>query len=77
MQGAGAFPVTFPLFMAMFEVEGPGEDLLESLSRFPIQSICMLKLHDFVRHVRRIKESGDSMLLFDIAERDLSHAVIP
>jgi hypothetical protein len=77
MQGAGAFPVTFPLFMAMFEVEGPGEDLLENLRRFPIQSICMLKLHDFVRHVRRIKESGDSMLLFDIAEHDLSHAVIP
>ncbi|KAJ5990028.1 hypothetical protein N7522_010235 [Penicillium canescens] len=77
MQGAGAFPVTFPLFISMFEVDGPGEDLLENLRRFPIQSICMLKLHDFVRHVRRIKESGDSMLLFDVVEHDLSHAVIP
>ncbi|KAJ5442713.1 hypothetical protein N7445_005720 [Penicillium cf. griseofulvum] len=77
MQGVGAFPVTFPLFISMFEVEGPGESLLESLRRFPIQSICMLKLHDFVRHVRRVKESGDSMLLFDVVEHDLTHAVIP
>ncbi|KAH7110815.1 hypothetical protein B0J11DRAFT_544044 [Dendryphion nanum] len=48
-QSAGAFPVTFPLFISMFEVEGPGEGLLENLRRFPIQSTCMLKLHDFVR----------------------------
>ncbi|KAF5862033.1 hypothetical protein ETB97_012179 [Aspergillus alliaceus] len=77
MEGAGAFPVAFPLFISMFEVEGPGEDLLENLRRFPIQSICMLKLHDFVRHVRRIRESGDSVLLFDVVEHDLIHAVIP
>lgn len=77
MQGTGAFPVTFPLFIFMFEVEGPGEGLLENLRRFPIQSVCMLNMYDFVRHVRRIKGSGDSMLLFDVLERDLTQAVIP
>ncbi|KAL2784257.1 hypothetical protein BJX66DRAFT_90280 [Aspergillus keveii] len=77
MHGAGAFPVTFPLFISMIEVEGPGEDLLENLQRFPIQSICMLKLHGFVRHIRRVKESGDNVSLFDLVEHDLTYAVIP
>lgn len=76
-QGAGAFPLTFPLFISMLEVEGPGEALLENLRRFPVQSICMLKLHDFVRHVRRIKESGYSVLWFDLVEHNLTYAVIP
>ncbi|CEL08479.1 hypothetical protein ASPCAL11629 [Aspergillus calidoustus] len=75
--GAGAFPVTFPLFISMIEVEGPGEDLLGNLQRFPIQSICMLKLHGFVRHVRRVKESGDNVSLFDLVEHDLTYAVLP
>ncbi|KAL2849908.1 hypothetical protein BJY01DRAFT_245706 [Aspergillus pseudoustus] len=76
-QRAGAFPITFPLFISMIEVEGPGEDLLENLRRFPIQSICMLKLLEFVRHVRKIKESGENRLLFDLVEHDLTYAVIP
>ncbi|KAH7139657.1 hypothetical protein B0J13DRAFT_527332 [Dactylonectria estremocensis] len=38
-QYAGAFPVTFPLFISMLEVEGPGEDLLENLRSFPVQNI--------------------------------------
>ncbi|KAH6983891.1 hypothetical protein EDB80DRAFT_735693 [Ilyonectria destructans] len=76
-QGAGAFPVTFPLFIAMFEVEGPGEDLLRNLRSFPVQNTCMLKMHDFVRHVRMSKESGFGGLWFDLVESNLTCAIIP
>lgn len=77
-QGAGAaFPISFPLFLSMLEVEGPGEDLMESLRRFPIQSVCMVKLHEFVRHVRTMKESGYCGLWFDLVESGLTYAVIP
>lgn len=76
-RGGGAFPVTFPLFISMLEVEGPGEDLLEHLRQFPIQSMCLLKLYDFVQHVRRIKESGAGVLWFDLVENKLAYAVIP
>ncbi|OAL42595.1 hypothetical protein IQ07DRAFT_525808 [Pyrenochaeta sp. DS3sAY3a] len=77
MRGVGAFPVTFPLFISMLEVEGLGEDLLENLRQFPIQSICLLKLYNFVQHVRRIKESSASVLWFDLVENKLAYAVIP
>ncbi|OAL49787.1 hypothetical protein IQ07DRAFT_587481 [Pyrenochaeta sp. DS3sAY3a] len=73
----GAFPVTFPLFISMLEVEGPGEDLLENLRQFPIQSICLQKLYSFVQHVRRIKESGANVRWFDLVENTLAYAVIP
>ncbi|KAH7120562.1 hypothetical protein EDB81DRAFT_814408 [Dactylonectria macrodidyma] len=76
-QGAGAFPVTFPLFIAMLEVEGPGEDLLENLRCFPIQHVCMLRMHDFVKHVRMMKERGFNDLWFGLVESNLTCALIP
>ncbi|KAL1846815.1 hypothetical protein Plec18170_008956 [Paecilomyces lecythidis] len=75
--GAAALPITFPLLIAMFEVEGPGEELLEKLSSFTIQSICMSKLRSFVEYVRMAKNSGYDGLWFDLVENNLHFAVIP
>ena len=75
--GARAFPITFPFFISMLEVEGLGEDLLDKLLVFPIQSFCMKKLHSFVKHVRRMKASGYGGLWFDLVESDLTYAIIP
>ncbi|KAH6999298.1 hypothetical protein EDB80DRAFT_724560 [Ilyonectria destructans] len=76
-QDAAAFPVTFPLFISMLEVEGPGEDLLENLRSFPVQNICMLRMHDFVKYVRMMKGSGFNSLWFNLVEFNLTCALIP
>jgi hypothetical protein len=72
-----ALPVIFPLMLVMLEVEGPGEELLEKLSNFTVQSICASKLRGFVKHVRVAKESGYGGLWFDLVEENLYFAVIP
>lgn len=75
--GPRAFPIMLPLFVSMLEVEGPGEDLLDKLLMFPLQSVCMRKLHVFVKHVRKMKASGFGGLWFDLVESDLTCAIIP
>ncbi|KAH8691447.1 hypothetical protein BGW36DRAFT_363779 [Talaromyces proteolyticus] len=75
--GMRALPIMFPLWISMFEVEGPGEDLLEKFSCFPLPSVCMSKLCGFVKHVRMAKESGYNGLWFDLVENNLHFAVIP
>jgi len=72
-----ALPVIFPLMLVMLEVEGPGEELLEKLSSFTVQSICASKLRGFVEHIRAAKESGYDGLWFDLVEENLYFAVIP
>ena len=72
-----ALPVVFPLIVAMLEVEGPGEELMETLSSFTIQSICAAKLQEFVKHIRAFRKSGFGGTWFGLVETHLNVAVIP
>ncbi len=72
-----ALPVVFPLIVAMFEVEGPGEEILGTLSSFTVQSICAAKLQGFVNHVRAFRKSGFRGKWFDLVGTHLNAAMVP
>ncbi|KAJ6091696.1 hypothetical protein N7467_003665 [Penicillium canescens] len=72
-----ALPVVFPLTMAMFEIKGPGEDLLERLASFAVQSSSASRLQEFVKLVRSSRESGFEGTLFDLVETHLQVAMPP
>ncbi|KAJ5773849.1 hypothetical protein N7457_008745 [Penicillium paradoxum] len=74
---ASAFPVVFPLTMAMLEIEGPGEVLLERLSYFTVQSASALRLQEFVKLVRSSKETGYEGIWFDLVDTHLGVAMPP
>ncbi|OJJ59259.1 hypothetical protein ASPSYDRAFT_178603 [Aspergillus sydowii CBS 593.65] len=72
-----ALPVVFPLIVAMFEVEGPGEEILGILSSFTVQSVCAAKLQGFVKQVRTFRRSGSRGTWFDLVETHLNAAMVP
>ncbi|KAI3139149.1 transcriptional regulator family: Fungal Specific TF [Penicillium roqueforti] len=73
-----AMPAVFPLVLAMFEVEGPGEELMESLcSSFTVQNKSVLRLQGFVKVVRDAKASGYGQIWFDLVDEHLTVAVPP
>ncbi|KAJ5695480.1 hypothetical protein N7536_005892 [Penicillium majusculum] len=72
-----AFPVVFPLTMAMFEICGPGEDLVERLASFTIQGVCLARLQEFVKLARASRESGYGGIWFDLVDTNLHVAVPP
>lgn len=72
-----ALPVVFPLIVAMLEIEGPGEEILENLSSYTVQSICAAKLQGFVKQVRAYRESGFRGIWFDLVDTQLDAAVVP
>jgi hypothetical protein len=74
---ASALPVVFPLTVAMFEVEGPGEDLLDRLASFTVQSVSATRLQDFVRIVRHSKLSHFKGVWFDLVDTHLHVAAPP
>ncbi|KAJ5874807.1 uncharacterized protein N7529_003237 [Penicillium soppii] len=74
---ASALPVVFPLTVAMFEIEGPGEDLLERLASFTIQTISASRLQDFIRFVRASRVSGFDGIWFDLVDTHLHVAAPP
>lgn len=74
---ASALPVVFPLTMAMLEIAGPGEELLERLATFTIQTISASRLQDFVKFVRASKESGFEGTWFDLVDTHLHVAAPP
>ncbi|KAJ5613233.1 hypothetical protein N7510_006427 [Penicillium lagena] len=74
---ATALPVVFPLIVAMLEIEGPGEEILENLSSYTVQSICAAKLQGFVKQVRASRESGYGGVWFDLVDTQLDTAVVP
>ncbi|KAJ5832261.1 hypothetical protein N7474_000572 [Penicillium riverlandense] len=74
---ATALPVVFPLIVAMLEIEGPGEEILEKLSSYTVQSICAAKLQGFVKQVRASRESGFRGVWFDLVDTQLHAAVVP
>lgn len=71
-----ALPVVFPLTLAMFEIEGPGEELLDQLSSFTVQSTSALRLQQFVKLVRASRKSGYGGLWFELVDTEL-HAAVP
>lgn len=75
-QKTTALPVVFPLTLSMFEVQGPGEELLERLSSFTVQSTSALRLQEFVKRVRASRELGFRGLWFELVETQL-HAAMP
>lgn len=76
-KGSTALPVVFPLVLAMFEVDGPGQDILNSLSTYTVQYICASKLLPFVKRVRESRKCGFDGTWFDLAETHLDVAMVP
>ncbi|CAG8930268.1 unnamed protein product [Penicillium salamii] len=76
-QSASALPVVFPLTVAMFEIEGPGEDLLDRLAAFTVQSVSAFRLRDFIKIVRQSRESGFKGVWFDLVDAHLHVAAPP
>lgn len=74
---SSALPVVFPLTMAMFEIYGPGEDLLERLTSFTVQISCVARLQEFVKLARASRESGFGGIWFDLVDAHLRVAVPP
>ncbi|KAJ6104264.1 hypothetical protein N7523_010584 [Penicillium sp. IBT 18751x] len=75
-QKTTALPIVFPLTVSMFEIQGPGEALLERLSSFTVQSTSALRLQEFVKRVRASRETGFGGLWFELVETQL-HAAMP
>ncbi len=61
----------------MLEVDGPGQDILNSLSTYTVQYICACKLLRFVEHVRECRQCGFDGTWFDLVETHLDVAVVP
>ncbi|CAI7656365.1 unnamed protein product [Penicillium glandicola] len=74
---SSALPVVFPLTMAMFEINGPGEDLLDRFASFSVQSASALRLQEFVKLARASRESGFEGIWFDLVDTHLRVAVPP
>ncbi|KAJ5129840.1 Protein of unknown function DUF3468 [Penicillium bovifimosum] len=72
-----ALPVVFPLTMAMLEIEGPGEELLERLSSFTVQNVSAVRLQEFVKLVRASRKSGFQGIWFDLVDTHLHVAMPP
>lgn len=64
----GIIPMLFPLFLAMLEVEGPGERILEFASTFSVQELHVSKMREFVAFVKRQRKNGFRGLWFSLAE---------
>lgn len=74
---SSALPVVFPLTLAMFEIHGPGEALVERLTSFTVQSVCISRLREFVKLARGSRESGYGGIWFDLVDTHLRVAVPP
>ncbi|KAJ5152027.1 hypothetical protein N7492_010322 [Penicillium capsulatum] len=74
---ATALPVVFPLTLAMLEVEGPGEELMDKLALFTVQTMSASRLQGFVKQVRASRASGYEGLWFDLVETQLHVAAPP
>ncbi|KAJ5225020.1 hypothetical protein N7468_006245 [Penicillium chermesinum] len=72
-----AMPMVFPLTMAMLEVEGPGERLLDILAAFTVQNISAVRLRGFIKAVRTAKEAGFKGTWFELVEDHLHVAMPP
>ena len=74
---ATALPVVFPLTLAMLELEGPGEELIDQLAIFAVQTSSASRLQGFVKQVRASKASGFEGVWFDLVETQLHVAAPP
>ncbi|KAJ5452676.1 hypothetical protein N7445_000859 [Penicillium cf. griseofulvum] len=75
---SSALPVVFPLTMAMIEIDGPGEVLIERLATsFTVQSASSWRLQEFVKVARASRESGYQGIWFELVDAHLRVAVPP
>lgn len=74
---ATAFPMVFPITMAMLEIEGPGEALLDKLSSFTVQATSASRLKGFVEQIRTARETGYEGVWFELVDTQLQVAMPP
>ncbi|KAJ5632091.1 hypothetical protein N7490_008430 [Penicillium lividum] len=74
---ATGLPMVFPITMAMLEIEGPGEALLDKLSSFTVQAISASRLKGFVKQIRTARETGYEGVWFELVETQLQVAMPP
>ncbi|KAJ5631833.1 uncharacterized protein N7484_011933 [Penicillium longicatenatum] len=74
---ATAFPMVFPITMAMLEIEGPGEALLDKLSTFTVQATSASRLKGFVKQIRIARETGYEGVWFELVDTQLQVAMPP
>jgi len=72
-----ALPIVFPITLAMFELEGPGEELLELLAAFTVQNTSAVRLRGFVNQVREARRSGYRGTWFELVDSELHVAMPP
>jgi hypothetical protein len=72
-----ALPIVFPITLAMFEVEGPGEELLDKLAAFTVQNMSAVRLRGFVNQVRTARQSGYGGIWFELVDSQLHVAMPP
>ncbi|KAJ5835451.1 hypothetical protein N7447_001477 [Penicillium robsamsonii] len=78
LKESSALPVVLPLTMAMLEINGPGEVLLDRLATsFTVQSASASRLQVFVKVARASRESGYQGIWFDLVDTHLRVAVPP
>lgn len=61
-------PMMFPLLVAMLEVEGPGEKVIDHISKVNVQVLHTTQLLRFIAFVRYQREQGFRGLWFELAE---------
>lgn len=72
-----ALPIVFPITLAMFELEGPGEELLDKLAAFTVQNMSAVRLRGFVNQVRAARHSGYGGTWFELVDNQLHVAMPP
>ncbi|KAJ5935788.1 hypothetical protein N7466_005335 [Penicillium verhagenii] len=72
-----ALPMVFPITMAMLEIEGPGEALLDRLASFTVQAMSASRLKGFVKQIRTARQTGYEGVWFELVETQLQVAMPP
>ncbi|KAJ5109444.1 hypothetical protein N7456_006119 [Penicillium angulare] len=72
-----AMPMVFPMTMAMLEIEGTGEALLDRLATFTVQAASASRLREFIKQVRAAKQARYEGVWFELVETHLQVAMPP
>lgn len=72
-----ALPMVFPITMAMLEMEGPGEVLLDKFASFTVQAASASRLKEFIRQTRAAREARYEGVWFELVETHLQVAMPP
>ncbi|KAJ5621905.1 hypothetical protein N7528_005137 [Penicillium herquei] len=72
-----ALPMVFPITMAMLEIEGPGEALLDIFAAFTVQIASAHRLKEFVKQMRAAREARYEGVWYELVETHLQVAMPP